>query len=189
MSEGTQSLSPEALEALMANHRRFLDFLSRRVESREVAEEILQGAYLKSVERGGTLREEESAVSWFYRLLRNAIIDHYRSQGVRARALERLVQELEEEGAPDEEVERAVCTCMGELIPTLKPAYAVLLQKVELGGKSVREVAEEEGISPNNAAVRLHRARQALKRRLEQFCGTCAEHACLDCTCSSSPKR
>jgi RNA polymerase sigma-70 factor (ECF subfamily) len=29
----------------------------------------------------------------------------------------------------------------------------------------------------------VHRARQALRRRLEESCGTCAEHACLDCSC------
>jgi RNA polymerase sigma-70 factor (ECF subfamily) len=33
--------------------------------------------------------------------------------------------------------------------------------------------------------VRLHRARAALKTRLEQSCGTCATHGCLDCTCRS----
>jgi DNA-directed RNA polymerase specialized sigma24 family protein len=77
---------------------------------------------------------------------------------------------------------------MGELIPTLKPEYATLLQKVELGGKSVREAAEEEGITPNNAAVRLFRARQALKQQLERTCGTCTAHGCLDCSCGSSHK-
>jgi RNA polymerase sigma-70 factor (ECF subfamily) len=34
--------------------------------------------------------------------------------------------------------------------------------------------------------VRLHRARQALKRELERSCGTCATHGCLDCTCGAS---
>jgi DNA-directed RNA polymerase specialized sigma24 family protein len=71
----------------------------------------------------------------------------------------------------------------------LKPEFANLLSKVEMQGRSVREVAEEEGISANNAAVRLHRARLALKSQLEKTCGTCTEHGCLDCTCETSQKK
>jgi RNA polymerase sigma-70 factor (ECF subfamily) len=32
--------------------------------------------------------------------------------------------------------------------------------------------------------VRLHRARQALRNNLEQACGVCTKHGCLNCTCS-----
>ena len=46
--------------------------------------------------------------------------------------------------------------------------------------------AEDLGITPNNATVRLHRARKALKRELERSCGTCATHGCLDCGCGGS---
>ena len=64
--------------------------------------------------------------------------------------------------------------------PTL---VAVPAPRVDLEGASVPEVAREEGISPNNAAVRLHRARAELFLRLKQTCGTCTEHGCLDCHC------
>jgi len=50
----------------------------------------------------------------------------------------------------------------------------------------VVDVAAELGVTPNNAAVRLHRARGALKKRLEQTCGTCTQHGCLDCTCQTA---
>jgi RNA polymerase sigma-70 factor (ECF subfamily) len=35
----------------------------------------------------------------------------------------------------------------------------------------------------NNVTVRLHRARQALKIRLEQMCRSCVVHGFLDCRC------
>ncbi|MGZ7100373.1 MAG: RNA polymerase sigma factor, partial [Candidatus Angelobacter sp.] len=38
-------------------------------------------------------------------------------------------------------------------------------------------------ITAENAAVRVHRARKALRRQVELPCGTCAEHGCLDCHC------
>lgn len=51
----------------------------------------------------------------------------------------------------------------------------------------LQKVAKALGITTNNATVRLHRARRALKRELERSCGICATHGCLDCTCGESP--
>jgi RNA polymerase sigma-70 factor (ECF subfamily) len=48
---------------------------------------------------------------------------------------------------------------------------------------SVRDYAAEEQMTANAAAVRLFRAREALRRRVVQSCGTCANHGCLDCRC------
>lgn len=174
--------SEPVVKALVDNHRHFLAFLERRVGSRAVAEELLQSAFARSLEKGGELRDEERAVAWFYRLLRNALVDHYRKQAAEGRALEREAREATEVG-PDPELKQAVCACVGELLPTLKPEYSELLRQVELEERSVPEAAAAVGITANNAGVRLHRARQALKRQLEKSCGTCASHGCLDCSC------
>jgi RNA polymerase sigma-70 factor (ECF subfamily) len=150
-----------------------------------VAEEILQAAYVRTLEKGGDIRETESAVAWFYRLLRNALVDHYRKGASEARALEHEAAELKV--APLEaELRGAVCACMSTLIPNLKSEYADVLRRVDLEEKPLSEVAAELGVTTNNATVRLHRARQALKRELERSCGTCATHGCLDCTCGTS---
>ncbi len=178
----TDAVSPEVLSVLTDNRERFLKFLQPRVGSREAAQEILQAAFVKSLERGDSLRDDESAVAWFYRLLRNATVDHYRRRATEARALERHAQE-HAEAAFDPELEDAICGCMKSLIGTLKDEYAQILQRVDLEGASVVEVARTEAITANNATVRLHRARQALRKRLEQTCGACAEHGCLNCTC------
>ena len=73
---------------------------------------------------------------------------------------------------------------MKDLLPTLKGEYADILQKVDLEGAAVTDIARTENITPNNAMVRLHRARKALHGRLVQTCGTCTQHGCLDCHCS-----
>ena len=77
----------------------------------------------------------------------------------------------------------SVCSCINTLLPTLKPEYASAIQRVELDDIAVRDYAAEEQMTPNAAAVRVFRAREALKRRLIQSCGTCADHGCLDCRC------
>jgi RNA polymerase sigma-70 factor (ECF subfamily) len=183
-SEALVPISPEVASKLVANHREFLSFLEKRVASRVVAEELLQNAFVRSLEKGGTLRDDESAVAWFFRLLRNAIIDHYRKNATEQRALERTASEPVL--LSDEEIHGAVCRCMNALLPTLKPEYASLIDRVDLQEHAISSVAQELAITPNNAMVRLHRARQALKRQLERSCGTCATHGCLDCTCGSA---
>jgi hypothetical protein len=52
----------------------------------------------------------------------------------------------------------------------------------------VTEYASETGMTANNAAVRAHRARQALRRRLAESCGVCAEHGCVDCSCGAGAR-
>jgi len=184
-ADGRHGLSPELVGVLVDNHARFLAFLERRVGRRDVAEEILQDAFVKSLDRGDTLRADESVTAWFYRLLRNALVDHVRRRGVEGRALERAANEpVEEAMQPDEALRGVVCACVNGLVGTLKPMYAEAIRAVDLGGKSVQAFAVEAGISANNAAVRLHRAREALHTRLVESCGTCTEHGCLECTCA-----
>jgi len=181
--------TPEVVQALVGNHRKFLAFLERRVNSREVAEDILQEAFVRALPRAGELRDEESVVAWFYRSLRNALVDHYRKQGAEQRAFEK-VSVLSDGAVPgvDAELMDTVCACAGELIATLKPEYAKALRRVDLGGASVKAWAEADGISANNASVRLHRARAALRQQVEKSCGTCADHGCLDCHCAQPAK-
>jgi RNA polymerase sigma factor (sigma-70 family) len=176
--------TPEVVRSLVGNHREWLQFLERRVGNRDIAEDILQEAFARGVDRIETLRNEESVVAWFYRTLRNAVVDHFRRRGSAERALAAVAAEFEEAVEPDFETKNAVCQCVRELATTLKPEYATALQRVEVDGLSVQAFAEEASITPNNAAVRLFRAREALRKRVATSCGTCAEHGCLDCSCA-----
>jgi len=176
-----QTPNSEFVEQVTAQRERFLRFLSSRVEDIATAEDILQAAYLKAIERGGEIRNEESAVAWFYRILRNAVTDHYRRRASKAKALEAVAFELPEFYKP--EIKATVCECIGEVIDNLKPEYRKAIEQVDLGENSVETFAQVEQISPNNASVRLHRARKAVAAHLKTVCGACAEHKCLDCTC------
>src|SRR5262245_7903349 len=85
--------SPAVLRVLVENHARFLAFLERRVGGRDAAEEILQDAFVRGLARGGSLRDDESALAWFYRVLRNAIVDHHRHADAERRGREALGRE------------------------------------------------------------------------------------------------
>ena len=173
--------SPEIVSVLVSNHREFLAYVERRVGDRALAEEILQDAFVKSLGKADQVRD--SAIGWFYRVLRNAIIDHYRRNAAAERRHEAYVHDEQLTAGEDEELQRVVCACVGQLAATLKPEYAAALRRVEVDGVSVKDYADEAGISANNAGVRIFRAREALRKQVARSCGTCATHGCLDCTC------
>lgn len=181
--ESSNSLSPGAIQRLVESHRQFLSFLERRVESRAVAEDILQSAFVRGLERGGEVRDEESAVAWFYRVLRNAVIDHYRHRASTERALEGWGKEFIGQEIPEAELRQDICQCISALVETLKPEYQQAIRIIDLDDGSLNDLAQQSGITSGNAAVRVHRAREALRKQVRTVCGSCAEHGCLDCHC------
>ncbi len=178
--------TPAPLATLLDNHRAFLHYLERRVGDRALAEDILQDAFAKVVDRPELAPDDEGVVPWFYRTLRNAAIDQFRRHGAASRAAEAFAREIDVHTAPEPELEAEICKCVNRLAGTLKPEYAEALQAIDVDGTSVKTFAEQHGLSASNAGVRVFRARQALKRRLVESCGTCAEHGCRNCTCQST---
>ena len=170
------------LAALLENRRGFLRFVERRVGSPEEAEEVLQEAFTRAVAKRSTLRDEESALAWFYRMLRNAVVDLYRRKDASKRALEAFGRELTEV-QPGSDLHGEVCACVSRVASSLKPEYAEVLREVDVEGLPVKAHAERQGITAGNAAVRLHRARRALKVQVVATCGACADHGCVDCQC------
>jgi len=173
---------PAPLAALLDNHRAFLRYLERRTGDRDLAEDILQDAFLKVMDRPDQA-PDEGLVPWFYRTLRNAAIDRFRRRDAAGRAVEAFAREIETHAAADPEMESEICACISRLAATLKPEYAEVLEAVDVQGTPVKSYAERSGLSAGNAGVRVFRARAALRKRLRESCGTCAEHGCRDCTC------
>lgn len=173
--------SADAIAQLALSQDRFLAFVRARVADPEVAEDVLQASLLKAVEGIGKLRDQERLVPWFYSILRNAVTDIYRQHG-KFREVE-LPPEFDI--AEEPELVRRLCECFEALLPTLKPEYAEIIESLDLTGEGSEATAARLGVSATNLKVRHHRARQALKRSLEQTCRVCAQHHCIDCTCES----
>ncbi len=187
-AEPIQDDTPAPIAILLDNHRAFLTYLERRVGDRALAEDILQDAFAKVVDRPGQTPSDEGVVPWFYRTLRNAAIDQFRRRGTASRAIEAFARELESRAVPEPEIETEICACVGRLAGTLKPEYAEALQAIDVNGTPVKVFAEQRGLTAGNAGVRVFRAREALKKRLTESCGTCADHGCRNCTCRSRPR-
>jgi RNA polymerase sigma-70 factor (ECF subfamily) len=177
--------APAPIAGLLENHRAFLNYLERRIGDAALAEDILQDAFIKVVERPEQAPTDEGIVPWFYRTLRNAAIDRVRRRDAAERAIDAFARELATHETPTSEMHEEICACVSRLADTLKPEYAQALRAIDIEGQPVKAFAEQHHLSASNAGVRVFRAREALKKRVTESCGTCAEHGCMNCTCRS----
>lgn len=180
------SRSEQVVRELNVQRDAFKAFLVARVGSEAEAEDILQNGLVQALHHADGV-EDGRLAAWFYRVLRNAIVDHYRARASGRRrhdALGEMIAALGEDiAAAPRGWEPQLCGCLAGVVETLKPQHAELLRRVDLNGESVQNAARALKLTPNNASVILHRARKELRVRLERFCGACAKGACLDCDC------
>lgn len=187
VAQAGNAVLDDLMRRLLEEESAFRAFLRKRLSDNVVVEDLLQQSLMKAVERGHELKKSDSAVSWFYRILHNAVTDYYRSHAADHRKVEGLRHEMiaagEDKMPALDEIRPAICTCLDPLLKEMRPAYAHLLERIDLKGESPAAVAKELKLTTNNLTVRLHRARQALRASLEQACGICTKHGCLNCTC------
>lgn len=184
-------LTEETARLLIENRRQFRRFLAKRLGSESDADEVLQQSLRKAVEHPPSAVADSGVLAWFYKILRNTLIDHYRASATRRKKNDELYRYItsvaDDQAAPDD-VKAAICECMQRLLPSLKAEYASILERIDLRGEAADQVARELKTTRNNVEVRLHRARKALKKSLELSCGSCTTHGCLHCTCDGGSK-
>lgn len=178
----------DILQELLTHESDFRAFLRRRVSDQTIADDLLQQSFMRAVQQAHRVEQPEQSVAWFYRILRNAVVDYYRAYAADNRKTEAFHHELVTSGDDKmpglDELRPTVCACLQRLLPNIRPAYADLLRRIDLQGESPAAVAKDLGVTQNNLTVRLHRARQALRTSLEEACGICTKHGCLNCTCT-----
>jgi RNA polymerase sigma factor (sigma-70 family) len=176
--------------ALVESRQELLAFLRRRLDSREEAEDLLQRFSLRALERASDLRDVRTVRGWLGRVLASTIVDHQR-RVMRGRRREVAMEQADIESLavePDGELDGAVCNCLYKLLPTLKPDYAEVIWRADILGEPRDRIAASLGTTLNNVTVRIHRGRQALKKRLEEMCLTCPVHGFLDCRCDEAER-
>lgn len=142
-------------------------------------DDVVQLAAARSIERAETLHDPRTVVAWLYRIHRNLIIDTHRKQSRDGEFLDRGVPVPDEPVAPLDEF----CRCSVRQAERLRPSYASILLLVDAGGLQLGEAARRLDVTTNNAAVRLHRARTALRTAMLEHCGVRDLSECGVCRC------
>jgi RNA polymerase sigma factor (sigma-70 family) len=155
-----------------------VSWITARTGSADLAEEVVQQALLRALEQLATLRQPARLKAWFQTIVKRLLIDELRRQ-------QRLSAFEEADARPTQEPVAETCACILDVLKQLRPAYAEVLAAVDLQGQSLQQVATTLGLTANHTSVRLHRARQSLRRRLYAVCGTESLSACQNCSCQS----
>jgi RNA polymerase sigma factor (sigma-70 family) len=101
-AQNAEPIGSDLIRRLLDKDSAFRAFIRRRIDNPAVADDVLQQAFVRAIEHHHSVRDDESVVAWFYRVLRNTIIDYYRTQGVESRRNEALLQELTHLGEDQE---------------------------------------------------------------------------------------
>jgi RNA polymerase sigma factor (sigma-70 family) len=154
-----------AFEALFWRHGPMVLGVCRRLLGSADAEDAFQATFLVLVRKAASIGRREAVGAWLYRVAQRVAL--------RARSTARPVAELPEEGPATDDDEEAVS--WRDLRPMLDEAIASLPEKYRapvilcyLEGRTNEEAARELGCPKGTVAVRLMRARERLRRRLER---------------------
>lgn len=175
----------EAFEQLVTLHERRLYTLALNiVGNRDDAQDVVQTAFLSALENLDGFREEAAFGTWVSRIATHAGLKVLRKR----RGLETVSLDEGEE-ADEDETPRPVYIAdwsanpevlaqqhdlkqvLSEAVEALPENYRLVFTLRDLSGLSVRETAEELGLSEGNVKVRLLRARLALREKLTRAFG------------------
>lgn len=166
-------------EAIAEYRSELVGFVRRRAGHLVDPEDVVHRAAARALASPAGLRDPARARPWLYRIVRNTLVDELRGLGL---PMAELPDELPDPDPPAFTDGRP-CQCAMDIARSLKPEYQAILERAVLDDVAVTEVARELGISANNATVRLHRARNALRAAVTARCGTASMRDCLDCSC------
>ena len=175
-------------QALLTGQPAFLGFLAKRLGNLADAEDVLQEFCIRVLARKDQLRDVERINAWFYSILRSALNDFYRKSGRQERLGEAYASEHKDMGISSDAADMFahICGCVRALLTELREADAALIRRIDLAEENRKSVAGELGLSTGALAVRLHRARLALRDELLGHCGYCCTHGFEDCSCGTA---
>jgi RNA polymerase sigma-70 factor (ECF subfamily) len=140
-------------------------FIRSRVRDHAVAEDILQEVFIRIHQKLPSLRASERLEAWVWRIVRNAIADHFR----RSRPAKALAET--EAAAPEPNADLPdLRPCVRQFVDQLEPAYRDALLLTEWQGLTQDEMGKRLGLSPSGAKSRVQRARVQLKTLLLDCC-------------------
>ena len=152
---------PEAI-TLTKTRQELKNFIYRRVKDKAVSDDIVQDVFLKVHMRLGQLNSPEKITGWMYQITRNAITDHFRSKS-------KLINSHDLDWESDNQaLTDCVSTCLGEMLDTLPKKYQEAIQLTEIQNLSQTDLAKKLNISYSGAKSRVQRARQMLKKKMDE---------------------
>jgi RNA polymerase sigma factor (sigma-70 family) len=173
--------SDEVIAELVRKHRSEMIAFVQRSAGRVIdPDDVVQQAIVRALKAKSQLMDDSKGRAWLFRIVRNQLVDELRKLDLTLS--ESTLSGEEMETPPSSDGDQA-CKCVLALAKTLKLEYCMILEQAVLEDEPLETIAGALGVTSNNAMVRLHRARRALRKRVEEHCGSTSMRACLSCVC------
>ncbi len=145
----------------------------RYTENREDAEEISQDVFVKAFKSLKDFRGDSKFTTWLYTIVTTSSITFLRKKKLPTHSLDNEhvfeLADSQDSGMRANQVEQKSRSAMvNEAIRMLGPEDAQIITLFYKGEQSLEEISQIMGIEPNAAKVRLHRARQRLREKMEK---------------------
>lgn len=163
-----------------AVHERFRSRVMRyltRLVGEEGAEDLTQSVMLKVSEGLPNFRGDSSLSTWIYRIATNAALDRLRRKTIQAS--DKTDVESDEGDVPlgaqtpsveTTAIREEMSACIREFIERLPKNYKIVMVLSELEGFKNNEIAAILGVNLDTVKIRLHRAREKLRKDLGLGC-------------------
>src|SRR4051812_27951837 len=166
--QGDQQIFAE----LVNRYRHFVFTIALRyTTNREDAEEIAQDVFVKAYRSLADFRHDSKFSTWLYTVTANTSITFLRKKKIITHSLDNeKVFELANNASAinGKEAEyKSKAALMNRAIGLLNADDATIITLFYKGEQSLEEIGKIMGVTPNTAKVKLHRARQRLKEKLE----------------------
>ena len=161
-------------ELLVKKYQAFAFTIALRyTKNREDAEELAQSAFIKAYLNLRDYRGDAKFSTWLYTIVSSLCLSFLRKKKLEVHSLD---QEYVFERADAQESslkadyieQRSKLQLLNRAMELLHPDDAKLLTLFYKAEQSLEEIAKILHIEPNNAKVKLHRARQRLKETMEK---------------------
>lgn len=165
-------MHPQILEVIFKTHYSKLVFFALRyVSDREDAEDIVQEAFSKFLQkRDSLLNEEENVIkSFLYQTVRNESLNYLKHQKVVHNHFSRSENEETQEPILTHIIHSEIISEIRAAIGELPVGCREVALELFVEGKKYQEVAEELAISVHTVKARRKRALAFLKPRLEEL--------------------
>jgi len=161
--------------ALVERYQNYVFTLVLRfTDNREDAEELSQDIFVKAYRSLADFRGESKFSTWLYTIVRTSCITFLRKKKLDTTSIdnEKTFVQLEnrESGFKANQVEiKSRQAMVNQAIALLSPDDAQIITLFYKGEQTLEEIGAIVGAEPNTVKVKLHRARQRLKDKMEKY--------------------
>ena len=159
---------------LVKRHQRFVFTLAMRfAKNREDAEEIAQDCFIKAYRALGTFKQTSKFTTWLYTITYTTAMTSLRKKRLDTTSIndDEYVLQIANSGtnfdANNIVEKKSTYAYLNQAIDMLLPDDAAIITLFYKGEQSLEEIAIALNMEANTIKVKLHRARQRLKDKLQ----------------------